>query len=208
MKTQGLTQKELRALIFIRNHLAHSGRQPTIRSLQHHLGYNSPRAASYIIEQLERKGYIDRPSRGSMRVVRDLPFMEDHAQTIEVPIVGRVPCGTPLLAEENLEGAVPVARQLLKPSHSYFMLRASGNSMDLVGIDDGDLLLVQQQPTADDGQIVVAMIDGEATVKQLHRQREYVVLQPRSTDKGHQPILLHEDFRVMGVVTSVIKIKK
>lgn len=98
----------------------------------------------------------------------------------------------------------PVSTSLANPGHKYFFLRAVGDSMDAAGIQDGDLMLVRQQPQAENGEKVVALINDEATVKEFHREREAVVLKPRSNNKKHRPIIVTDNFIIQGVVTSVV----
>ena len=121
-----------------------------------------------------------------------------------MPLVGTVACGTPLLAEENIEAIIPVSVKLAKPHYKYFLLKASGDSMDQAGINDGDLVLVRQQPAAEIGDIVVALIDDEATIKEFHVSDETIILKPRSTNKQHKPIILTRGFQVQGIVITSI----
>jgi repressor LexA len=204
MPLKPLTDKELEAFKAIRNSIVHNGRAPLVRELMTLLRYQSPRSVSYVLEKLELKGYIIRPGRGQMRLKKDLPGSDSHAQTVNVPLVGSAPCGTPVFAEENIECTYPVSTALARKPHRYFLLRAAGDSMNEKDIQDGNLVLVRQQPTADNGDTVVALIDGEATIKEFHRTRNAIVLKPRSTNKQHQPIILTDDFQVLGVVQSVI----
>lgn len=199
-----LTKKELEALRFIRNQLVHAGQPPTVRMLMDKLGYSSPRSAAYILEKLESKGFIERKGRGKIRLKKDIPQSELHARTIDIPLVGSVPCGTAVFTEENIEGVFPVSTRLARSPHRYFLIRAMGDSMTEKGIQDGNLVLVRQQPTADNGDIVVALVDGEATVKEFHRSSNVVILKPRSKNEHHKPIILTEDFQVLGIVQSVI----
>ena len=126
--------------------------------------------------------------------------------TIKVPLLGDVACGTPLLAEENIRTEIPVSVKLIKPNQQYFLLRASGTSMNEAGIQDGDLVLIKQQPTAENGDLVVALIDDEATIKEFHHQGDLIVLKPKSNDNKHQPIILTNEFKIQGVVVKVISI--
>jgi repressor LexA len=199
-----LTVKEIKALRFIRNSLVHFGRSPSIRQIQEELGYGSPRSAALIVQQLLKNGRIERRVDGGLRILRDLPENEDYARTIPVPLVGTVACGNPLLAEENIEAMIPVSTSLARLEHRYFLLRARGNSMDRAGINDRDLVLVRQQSSADNGDVVVALIDDEATIKEFHRNATTVVLKPRSSSAEHRPIILTREFQIQGVVVTTI----
>jgi repressor LexA len=108
------------------------------------------------------------------------------------------------LAEENVEGFIPISTNLARSGAKHFLLRVRGDSMDRVGINDGDYVLVRQQSTADLGQHVVALIDGEATVKTYYRSQDVVVLKPQSTNPAHQPIILDHDFKIQGVVVTAV----
>lgn len=204
MEKHQITEKQLEALRFLRNAIVHDGRSPSVRDLAHALGYKSPRTAFLILNHLIEGGWLKRNQDGELQLRKNLPEAEDHARTVEVPLVGSVACGVPLLAEENIEALIPVSTALAKPGGKYFLLRATGDSMDRAGIDDGDLLLVRQQPTAENGDRVVALIDDAATVKELHREKDVVVLKPKSKNKDHKPIVLTEDFIIQGVVKSVL----
>lgn len=188
----------------LRNAIVHDGYSPSVRDLSRVLGYRSPRTAFLLLASLIEKGWLKRRSDGELQLQKDLPESKDHARTVEVPLVGTVACGSPIFAEENIEAYIPVSTKLAKPGGRYFLLRASGDSMDKAGIDDRDLLLVRQQNHAENGEKVVALIDDEATVKVLQREKDVVVLRPRSSNKRHRPIVLSENFIIQGVVTSVL----
>lgn len=204
MADQQLTSREIEAFKFIRNAVVHGAGSPSIRDVQTELKYKSPRSAALIIEVLIRTGWIERRADGGWRILRDLEEETNHGRTVEVPLVGTAACGTPLLAEENIEAMIPVSISLARPGHRYFFLRAKGDSMDQADINDGDLVLVRHQQTADNGNIVVALIDDEATIKEFKRTPTAVVLTPRSSSKTHLPIILTNEFRVQGVVVTSI----
>ena len=204
MKTQEISNKELEALREIRNSLMHRGRVPSIRELMTSLGYRSPRSAAVIYENLIEKGILRRKRDGNLQFMGGVEDDTFRAQTVDVPLVGSISCGVPVLAEENVEAMIPVSTKLAQSPHKYFLLRAKGDSMDERGINDGDLLLIRQQPTARNGDMVVALIDDEATVKEFHMAGETVVLKPRSKNKEHKPIVLTKDFQVQGVVVTAI----
>jgi repressor LexA len=199
-----LTEKQIEALRYLRNAIVHDGYSPSVRDLARALGYRSPRTAFLILCALIEKGWLKRRQDGQLQLRKPLPEANDYARTVEVPLVGMAACGAPVLAEENIEAYIPVSTKLAKPGSRYFLLRASGDSMDEAGIDDGDLLLVRQQNCAENGEKIVALIDDEATVKELHREKGVIVLKPRSSNKRHKPIMLSEDFIIQGVVTSVL----
>jgi repressor LexA len=199
-----LTTKEIEAVRHIRNWIAHRGRTPSVRDLMGALGYKSPRSAQEILEQLSAKGIIKKFATGEYQLLRDPHISDSHIQTINVPIVGAVAAGTPILAEENIDGYIPISTSLTKPGANYYLLRVKGDSMNEVGINDEDFVLVRQQNSANPGEQIVALIDSEATVKEFHPKKDVVVLKPRSTNPANKPIILHQDFQIQGIVVAAV----
>ncbi len=126
--------------------------------------------------------------------------------TVEIPLVGSVSCGLPIFAQENIEAQIPVSTKLIRKSAKYFILRAFGDSMNKKGINSGDLLLVKQQQVAENKDLVLALVDDDATVKEFINNGDTVVLKPHSTNPKHQPIILTTDFRIQGIIEKVIKV--
>ena len=199
-----LTKKELEAIRHIRNSIVHHGRTPSVRELMEALNYKSPRSAQDVLEQLAEKHVIKKFSSGGYQLLRETAHGRTHVETVDVPVVGTVAAGTPILAEENIEAFIPVSTSLARSGGTYFLLRVRGDSMNKAGIDDGDFVLVRQQSTADAGQNVVALVDDEATVKAYHPANNVVVLKPRSTNSAHRPIVIDHDFQIQGVVVATI----
>lgn len=204
MSAETITIKELEAVREIRNSLMHVGRIPSMRELMSSMGYRSPRSASLIVDKLIKKGVLRRKENGGLQFVKNLAEDTTRAQTVDVPLIGMVSCGMPILAEENTQAMISVSTKLARPPHRYFLLKAKGDSMDQKGINDGDMVLVRQQTTAKNGDMVVALIDDEATIKEFHAAGETVVLKPRSRNKQHQSIVLTKDFQVQGVAVATI----
>lgn len=204
MEKINLTSKEIEAIRQIRNSLVHRGCMPSIRELMSALGYKSPRSAQDIIESLIEKDILKKSSAGLLSLIQDPISTETHAQTVDVPLVGLVSCGIPIFAEENVETTIPISTNIAKPPSKYFILRATGDSMDLAGINDGDLVLIKQQADANNGDSVVALIDDEATIKEFHKENGFVVLRPRSSNPDNKPIVLTTDFKIQGIVSTVI----
>jgi repressor LexA len=203
MKTQ-LSKKQVDAVRHIRNWIMHKGKTPSVRELMSALGYKSPRSAALIIEKLIQKSILRKRANGDLQLIKDIDADSVHARTVDIPLVGMVTCGVPILAQENIEGFIPVSVSLAKPGFKYFLLRAKGDSMNKAGINNGDLILVRRQSTAQNGDIVVALIDDEATVKEFQHSKNCVVLMPRSNNKNHKPIILTENFQVQGVAVTTI----
>lgn len=181
----------------------HEGRSPSMREIMTNLGYKSPRSAQLILEQLEELGLIRRIN-GQLTLMGS-KVQNRHIDTVEIPLVGTVACGNPILAEENIQGTFRISTGLAKPPDRYFFLRAQGNSMNQRGISQGSFLLVRQQQTAANGDIVVALIDDRATVKELRILNDAYMLLPRSDDPTHKPIILSEDFAIQGVVIKIFE---
>lgn len=155
------------------------------------------------VRQNSQTQSIERRS-SSYRLPRLLTGTCETACTLDVPLVGCAPCGSPLLAEQNVVGMVRIPASALQSGRTYFLLRARGDSMTEVGIEDGCLVLVRQQDAAENKDIVVALIDEEATIKELQSTRHNVLLVPRSRNASHQPIELRDDFRVQGVAVATL----
>jgi repressor LexA len=204
MGKKPLTPKELEALRFIQNKVIYRGQSPSVRDVAEALGYKSPRSSALVILKLIARGLIRRKSDGNLTVLKEVELNRGGAYTINIPLVGAAPCGAPLLSEENVEGFIPVSRDLAKAPHRYFLLRANGDSMNEAGIQNGDLVLCRQQQTAENGDRVVALVDDEATIKEFKKSGKVVVLRPKSKNKRHQPIIVTDNLRVQGVVVATV----
>ena len=202
--SEQFSTKELTALRHMRNWLLREGRFPSVRELMKSLKYKSPRSAALIIGRLIEQGVLRRRSDGELQLIQTKLGGMRGAQTVDVPLVGSVPCGSPVLAEENTEALFKVSTVLARPPYRYFLLRAKGDSMNKKGIKDGDLILVRQQATARNGEVVVALVDGEATIKEFRKSSNIIVLQPRSTNPSHKPILLTDNAAIQGVIVTTI----
>ena len=197
-----LDDKDKKAYSLIRNRLIHSGRKPTLQEINEVTGGKSPRSASLVIDRLIRLGFLKK--YGSNLKLTDKQLSSASTTTVPVPLVGHVACGLPILAEENIEAIIPVSTELAKLGSKYFLLKAKGNSMDEAGINDGDLILVRQEQIANNGDVVVALIDDEATVKEFRRKGDFITLLPRSSNPIHQPIILTSEFQIQGIVVKAI----
>ena len=196
-----LQKKDLVGYAFIRKTVAHTGATPSLRQIMREIGYSSPRSVVLMLRRLQERGLIYyEDGEITLRPRKAAPA--EH--TVEVPLVGSVACGAPSLAEQDPEALIKVSTKIARPGHQYFLLRARGTSMNKSGIDDGDLVLVRQQSTAEEGERVVALIDDDATIKLFHREGNVVVLRPSSTDAKHKPIVLSDDFIIQGVVAAVL----
>lgn len=204
MKKHTLNARETETLKQIRNWLMTKGYSPSVRDLTAALGYKSPRSISVLLEQLIEKSAVKRDKKGDIQIIDNFEGDESRVSTIDIPLVGAVACGSPVFAEENIIDTIPVDIRLAKAPHRYFFLTAKGDSMNLKGINEGDLLLIRQQNTAKEGDIAVALINDEATVKEFSRAKGVIILKPHSKNPKHRPILVTSDLMIQGIVTSVI----
>jgi repressor LexA len=218
---QGLTQRQQMVLDYIRQSITDRGYPPTLRELGARMGIRSTNGVNDHLRALERKGYLtreDMKSRALRPTNMSLPGFESPGETaepavandtdwIDVPIVGRVAAGLPLLAEEHVIDNVKIDRGLFKGSREVFGLKVHGDSMIDAGIFSGDYIFVRKQLTAQRGDIVVALIGDEATVKYYYPEKDYVRFQP--ANKTMAPILVRAtDFRptmLLGVVVGVFR---
>lgn len=203
-----LSETDKRVYLLIRNHLIHGLEAPTLREINKVTKKASPRSAVLALERLEAAGLIRRNGR-RIRLVSPSLAANASVSTVNVPLVGAIAAGAPMLAKENVEAVIPVSTALARPGSRYFLLRVIGTSMNEarvsgVNIADGSIVLVRQQESADDGQIVVALINDEATVKILKRKNGVVILRPKSSDSQHMPIVLTDNCIIQGVVVAVL----
>ena len=193
---------DLQGYAFIRSYVIHTGVVPSLRKIGEAVGYVSPRSVQLMLERLRKRGFISY-SNGTIRFPSNMN-KEMTERTVQVPLVGSVACGTPTLAEQQPEALIDVSIKMARPGGHYFLLRAVGSSMNKSGIKDGNLVLIREQPTADEGQKVVALINDDATIKIYHREKDVIVLKPNSTIKSYKPIILTEDFIIQGVVVATL----
>jgi repressor LexA len=208
-----LTDRQRQLLSFIEDHLHEHGFPPSIREMADHMGIRSTNGVNDHLKALERKGYISREkslkSRAISIVASSFPGNRsvDDEPLVSVPILGQVAAGLPVLSEENFEGNLALGQSLLPRDHKVFALKVRGDSMIEKGILDGDTVIVHSQQTADSGQIVVAMVEGEATVKTFKSSAGAIRLEP--ANPVFAPIVIHpKDFKtttILGVVTGVFR---
>ncbi len=177
-----LTRSQREFLDFITKSREESNFPPTIPEIQKKFSFRSPTAASDHLNALERKGYISRhphKSRG-LEVIIDTSGKKNNGNnnSVEIPIVGRVAAGMPILAEQNFDGTISVDKYLVRHPENYFALKVEGDSMKNAGILHGDYVIIQHDAYIDEGDIVVAVIDNEATVKRYFKEKNKIILQP------------------------------
>lgn len=208
MKHTELTPRQRTVVEAIQVWIKEQGFPPTIRELGKLLGIKSLRGVTTHLDALVKKGHLDR-KRGArgLRVLKTSSSMVMEP-ALRVPILGRIAAGQPLLAQEQLDGELMVAPALLG-SHtdgaSYFALKVRGRSMQGAGILNGDYVIIRQQASADNGQIVAALVGEEATVKRLFREDDRIRLQPENP--AMEPIMLAKDepLQILGRVVAVFR---
>lgn len=205
----GLTKRQQAVLAVIRSSIADRGYPPSVREIGDAVGLTSPSSVAHQLRALESKGMLRRDEhRPRALVVSGSPTpastesgVDLHPTAAFVPVLGAIAAGAPLLAEEAVESVFPLPREIVGDGE-LFLLRVVGDSMVDAAICDGDWVVVRQQPTADDGQIVAAMIDGEATVKVLSRRDGHVWLLPRNPA---YPPIDGDESHILGRVVTVLR---
>jgi repressor LexA len=197
-----LSDRQQRILEFIRSEVATKGYPPSVREIGNAVGLRSSSTVHGHLTKLEELGYI----RRDLSKPRAIELLDDslpsRTRVIDVPLVGKVTAGAPVLAVENIEDYFPIPKDFVE-HEDVFMLRVKGDSMVDAGILDGDFVLVNRQETAFNGEIVVALIDGEeATVKRFFHEGTHIRLQPENA--AMDPLIV-EDVRTLGKVIGVFR---
>jgi repressor LexA len=205
-----LTPRQKMILDFIQDTVAKQGYPPTVREIGEGIGLRSSSTVHAHLGKLEEKGYIRRdPTKPrAIEIIAPpsspaLPPQIQTAATVTVPVLGRVAAGLPILAEENIEDYINVPTDFVKQGASQFCLRVKGDSMSEAGILDGDMVLVRQQNSAENGEIIVAMLGDEATVKRFYRLKDKVKLQP---ENPHYEPIYSRDVVILGKVIAVFRL--
>lgn len=183
---------------YIKSYSMEKGVSPSYRNIMHSLGMSSLNLVQRYVLALEAQGRIKRTNLGNI----DTPQKFDKGESSVVPLVGQIACGQPNFAEENIEGSFSLPKGIFG-NGKLFMLRAFGDSMIDVGISAGDLLVLRQQDYADEGEIVVALVGENATLKRFYKRGHKIVLHPEN--KTMQDIIV-DDCQIQGVLVSCIKI--
>ncbi|BES65308.1 transcriptional repressor LexA [Gottschalkiaceae bacterium SANA] len=201
---EDLSNKQLNILNYIKQSLMDRGYPPAVREICTAVGLKSPSTVHAHLSSLEKKGYIrkDPTKPRAIEILdRDDFSFATKREVINVPVVGKVTAGAPILAIENVEDSFPVPADFIG-NKQCFMLTVRGDSMIDAGIHDGDYILVSQQKTANDGEIIVALLDDEATVKRFFKEKDRIRLQPEND--LYQPIY-SSDALVIGKVVGVFR---
>ena len=204
---QELSVNEQNILNYIRKQVSEVGYPPSVRELCKAVGLKSTSSVHLYLSRLAEKGYIAKGSlkTRALKVVGETVGEAKDADMIEVPLVGQVAAGAPILAEENIEEYVKLPISLVKQNkkqESTYMLKVKGDSMINAGIFSGDYIIVSKCNTAENGQIIVALIEDEATVKTFYKEKDHIRLQPENDTM--EPIIV-KDVQIIGKVVGLIR---
>jgi repressor LexA len=203
MQRKHLSDRRKAILRFIERRLEERGYPPTVREIGEAVGLSSSSSVQFHLNALRESGHLERDGSltRALRVRRRGAPERPTKRPVYVPLVGRVAAGQPILAEEHIEDELPFPPDLV-PEQGSFMLEVKGDSMIKVGILEGDHVLVQQQQTAENGDIVVAMVGDEATVKRFYRRGDRIELRPENDQMA--PIVA-SDVTILGRVRAVVR---
>ena len=200
-----ITPKQQEILDYIKSQILERGFPPAVRDICEAVHLKSTSSVHSHLETLEKNGYIKRdPTKPRAIEILDESFNFNRREMVNVPIIGRVAAGEPLLAQQNIENYFPIPAEMM-PNKQTFLLQVQGESMINAGILNGDYILVQQQQTADNGDKVVALIDDGATVKTFYREEGIIRLQPENDFMD--PIIV-KDCTILGKVIGVFRFFK
>ena len=197
-----ISAKQQEILEYIKDEILHKGYPPAVREICQAVNLKSTSSVHSHLETLEKNGYIRRDTTKPRAIeIMDDTFNLNRREMVNVPILGNVAAGEPLFAEENIEDYFPIPAEMV-PNSEVFMLHVRGESMINVGILDGDNVLVQQQNTAKDGEMVVALVEDSATVKTFYKEDGYIRLQPENDTM--EPIIV-PDCQILGKVFGIFR---
>ncbi len=199
-----LTKKQKRVLLFLEEFIQQHGFPPTVREIAQQLGMAGPHSAKRFLDMLQEKGFIRRLPKSS-RAIEIVHSTTAHSPVRMVPLIGRVRAGKPLLAQENIETTLALDKHFAK-WNNVFLLRVVGESMVEAHIKDGDLALVKPQPTIDNGEIAVILIDDEATIKRFFKYDSTIRLEP--ANPSMKPIIINpgdSEVTVVGKIVGILR---
>ena len=200
-----ISKKQTEILEYIKSQILNKGYPPSVRDICEAVELKSTSSVHSHLETLEKNGYIRRdPTKPRAIEIIDDNFNLVRREVVNVPIIGRVATGQPILAVENVESYFPIPMELM-PNEQCFILKVQGDSMINAGIFDGDTILVEQRQTARNGDMVVALVDDSATVKTFYREADHIRLQPENDSM--EPIIV-PDCQILGKVFGVMRFFK
>ncbi|MBQ1689304.1 MAG: transcriptional repressor LexA [Lachnospiraceae bacterium] len=197
-----ITSKQKEILEYLKQHILNKGYPPTVREICDVVKLKSTSSVHSHLASLEQNGYIRRDSTKPRAIeIVDDSFNLSRREIVNIPVVGTVTAGQPILATQNIESYFPLLSDDI-PKGESFMLRVKGDSMINVGIYEGDQIIVKKQPTAENGEIIVALIDDSATVKTYYKENGYFRLQPENDTMD--PIIV-QDLVILGKVVGLFR---
>ncbi|MTI70256.1 MAG: transcriptional repressor LexA [Firmicutes bacterium] len=202
---EDLSKKQVNILEFLKREIKTKGYPPSVREICKAVGLKSTSTVHGHLSKLEKKGYIrkDATKPRAIEVLdKDNEQISSNKEIMEVPIVGKVTAGQPILAVENIQDTFPIPSDFFSNKES-FMLTVTGESMINAGILDGDYVLITKQNTAQNGDIVVALIEDEATIKRFYKEKDHIRLQPENPYM--EPIIVKENLQILGKVSGVFR---
>ena len=202
MSDRKITAKQEEILNYIKNEILERGFPPAVREICQSVGLKSTSSVHSHLESLEKNGYIRRdPTKPRAIEILDDSFQMVRREMVNVPVVGTVAAGQPILAEQNIDSYYPIPAEFM-PNEQTFILKVKGDSMVNAGILNGDSVVVKQQSTAHNGEIVVALVDDSATVKTFYKEDGHIRLQPENDTMD--PIIV-DDCQILGKVFGVFR---
>jgi repressor LexA len=204
MTNDKLSDTQQNILKYIRDYFIKEGKTPTIRQMTEEFNFKSTRSITFHLESLIKQGYLSKEDNGRIKIMKE--FFNNYLteQTVPVPVVGTVSCGPLLLAVENISEYLTISTHIAKPPHKYFILKATGDSMNMAGINEGDYVLIKQTTEVKDRDKVVALVNDEATIKEYQKKDDIVLLKPKSDNPEHKPLIVSENLIILGVVIRVL----
>ncbi len=197
-----ITEKQKEILEYIKETILKKGYPPAVREICEAVHLKSTSSVHSHLESLEKNGYIRRdPTKPRTIEILDDEFALTRREMVQIPLIGTVAAGTPILAQENIESYMPFPAEML-PNRDIFMLRVKGDSMVEAGILSGDQVLVSSQSTAENGDMVVALVDDSATVKTFYKENGHYRLQPHNSSM--EPIIVDE-VQILGKVIGLFR---
>ena len=203
MNKEKLTDKQREILEFMKSEIIKKGYPPSVREICDAVNLKSTSSVHAQLSTLERKGYIRKdPTKPRAIEILDEHFYGNRQETVDVPVVGNVAAGEPIFADQNISDYFTLNSEFIPAGSNVFMLNVRGESMINVGIYDGDMVLVSEQASASNGEIVVALVDDSATVKTFYKENGYYRLQPENDNMD--PIIV-SDVKILGKVIGLYR---
>lgn len=203
MPSEKISAKQTEVLEYIKKHLLEKGYPPAVREICEAVHLKSTSSVHSHLETLEKKGYIKRdPTKPRAIEITDDEFNLTHREIVNIPIVGEIAAGEPLLADERITGYYPLLPEDL-PSGDCFFLKVKGDSMVNVGIYDGDRVLIRQQSTAKNGDIVAALVEDSATIKRFYKEKGHYRLQP---ENDYMDPIITDNVEILGILAGLYRI--